>query len=118
MESGADSGPLSTAPVAEPAPATVAPPAPPAFTAPLAPAAPAMPAPPTVAPPAAPPAATVVPFSDTKGLTDYVMAKYTALGQEKGSQIQNVLVSLGYQNINDVQPAHYAAFYQGVEALG
>ena len=109
------------APVAAPAPAPaapVAPPAPPAFA---APAAPAMPAPPTFAAPVAPPAATAAPFSDAKGLTDYVMAKYQHLEAKapgSGAQIQNVLTSLGYQNINDVQPAHYAAFHQGVEALG
>lgn len=109
------------APVAAPAPAPAAPvtpPAPPAFA---APAAPAMPAPPTFAAPAAPvapPAPAVgAPFSDAKGLMEYAMAKFTALGP-KGEQIQNVLTSLGYQNINDLQPGHYAAFYQGVEALG
>ena len=40
-----------------------------------------------------------------------------ALGAAKGSQIQNVLVSLGYQNINDVKPEHYGALFAGVEAL-
>jgi hypothetical protein len=57
------------------------------------------------------------PFSDGKGLIDYVMGAYKALGAAKGSQIQNVLVSLGYQNINDVKPEHYGALFAGVEAL-
>jgi hypothetical protein len=57
------------------------------------------------------------PFSDGKGLIDYVMSAYKALGAAKGSQIQNVLVSLGYQNINDVKPEHYGALFAGVEAL-
>jgi hypothetical protein len=82
-------------------------------------AAPAMPAPPAfVAPaPVAVPASTGAPFSDGKGLIDYVMGAYKALGAAKGAQIQNVLVGLGYQNINDVKPEHYGALFTGVEAL-
>jgi len=85
----------------------------------VAPVAPAMPAPPAfVAPAPAPaPVAGGAPFSDGKGLIDYVMSAYKALGAAKGSQIQNVLVSLGYQNINDVKPEHYGALFAGVEAL-
>ena len=45
------------------------------------------------------------------------MTKYQALGAEKGAQIQQVLVSLGYQNINDIQPTHYQTFYEGVEGI-
>lgn len=86
----------------------------PAFAAPTVP---TMPAPPSFITPVAPsPAA--VPFSDSKTLVDYVMAKYKVLGPEKGALIQNVLVSLGYDNINNVKPEHYAALYQGVESLG
>ena len=100
------------APVAAPAPATVAAPAPVA-------AAPAMPAPPSfVAPaPVAAPAPAGAPFSDGKGLIDYVMSSYKALGPQKGAMIQGVLVNLGYQNINDVKPEHYGALFAGVEAL-
>ena len=102
------------APVAAPAPA----PAPVASPAPVA-AAPAMPAPPAfVAPaPAAAPVASGAPFTDGKGLIDYVMGAYKALGPQKGAQIQNVLVGLGYQNINDVKPEHYGQLYAGVEQL-
>ncbi len=101
---------VQAAPIVEPAP--VASPAPVA-------AAPAMPAPPSfVAPAPAPaPAATGAPFSDPKGLIDYVMSSYKALGAAKGAQIQGVLTGLGYQNINDVKPEHYAALHTGVEAL-
>lgn len=83
------------------------------------PTAPAMPAPPAfVAPaPAAAPAATGAPFTDGKGLIDYVMGAYKAMGPQKGAQIQGVLTGLGYQNINDVKPEHYGALFQGVEAL-
>jgi len=79
----------------------------------------AMPAPPAFAAPAPAPAPVVsgAPFSDGKGLIDYVMSAYKALGAAKGSQIQNVLVSLGYQNINDVKPEHYGALFAGVESL-
>ncbi len=103
------------APVAAPAPAPVAPaPAP----APVA-AAPAMPAPPAfVAPaPAAAPVASGAPFTDGKGLIDYVMGAYKAMGPQKGAMIQGVLTGLGYQNINDVKPEHYGALFAGVEAL-
>lgn len=99
-------------------PATVAPAPVPVQAAPVASPAPAaaMPAPPSFVAPA-PAAAAGAPFSDGKGLIDYVMTAYKALGAAKGAQIQNVLTSLGYQNINDVKPDHYAALYQGVEAL-
>jgi hypothetical protein len=57
------------------------------------------------------------PFSDPKGLIDYVMGAYKALGPQKGALIQGVLTGLGYQNINDVKPEHYAALHTGVEGL-
>lgn len=100
------------APVAVQAPAPVAAPAPVV-------AAPAMPAPPAfVTPaPAAAPAASGAPFADGKGLIDYVMGAYKAMGPQKGAQIQGVLTGLGYQNINDVKPEHYGALHAGVEAL-
>ena len=84
----------------------------------VAPAAPAMPAPPTFAPVApAPVVPAAAPFTDQKGLIDYVMSSYKALGPQKGAQIQQVLVSLGCSNINDVKPEQYAALFAGVEAL-
>lgn len=108
------------APVA-PAPAPVVQAAPviaPVVAAPVA-AAPVMPAPPSfVAPVAvAAPAASGAPFSDPKGLIGYVMDSYKTLGPQKGALIQGVLTGLGYQNINDVKPEHYAALHTGVEAL-
>jgi hypothetical protein len=57
------------------------------------------------------------PFTDGKGLIDYVMSAYKALGAAKGANIQGVLTGMGYQNINDVKPEHYAALFAGVEAL-
>lgn len=96
--------PVAAAPVAAPAPAPVA-------------AAPTMPAPPTFVAPAPAPAASGAPFSDPKGLIDYVMGAYKALGPQKGAMIQGVLTGLGYQNINDVKPEHYGALHTGVEAL-
>lgn len=59
----------------------------------------------------------VAPFTDSKGLIAYVMDAYKTMGAEKGAKIQNVLVGLGYQNINDVKPEHYGALFAGVEAL-
>ena len=104
----------NVAPAAPVAPA----PAPVVQVAPVV-AAPALPAPPAFVAPAPAPAfaAAGAPFSDGKGLIDYVMASYKALGAAKGSQIQTVLTGLGYQNINDVKPEHYAALHAGVEAL-
>ena len=117
LESGNVAAP---APVA-PAPAPVVQAAPvvaPVVAAPVA-AAPVMPAPPSfVAPVAvAAPVASGAPFSDPKGLIGYVMDSYKTLGPQKGALIQGVLTGLGYQNINDVKPEHYAALHSGVEAL-
>jgi hypothetical protein len=107
------------------APAPVAPtPAPVVQAAPVAApvtvsvtAAPAMPAPPSFVMPAPAPAVSGAPFSDGKSLIDYVMGAYKALGPQKGALIQGVLTGLGYQNINDVKPEHYAALHTGVEGL-
>ena len=89
------------APVAAPAPAPVMPP-PPVFVAP---------------PPPAPAAPAAAPFSDAKGLMDYVMSAYKALGPQKGAQIQQVLTGLGVSTINEVKFEQYAALFAGVEAL-
>jgi hypothetical protein len=80
-------------------------------------AAPVMPAPPAFVAPVAAPAPTGAPFTDGKGLIDYVMGAYKALGPQKGAQIQGVLTGMGYQNINDVKPEHYGALFAGVEGL-
>jgi hypothetical protein len=110
------------APAAAPAVVHLAPASPVPAPAPVAPTpvVPAMPAPPVFAPPApVAPAATLpkAPFTDQKSLIDYVMSSYKTLGVAKGAQIQQVLVSLGHQNINDVKPENYDALFAGVEAL-
>jgi len=79
--------------------------------------APAMPAPPVFVAPVAAPAPAPSMFTDPKGLIDYVMGAYKALGPQKGASIQGVLVGLGYQNINDVKPEHYGDLFNGIEAL-
>jgi pyruvate dehydrogenase E2 component (dihydrolipoamide acetyltransferase) len=112
LESSNVSAPAPVAPA--PAPVVQAAPAP--VAAPVA-AAPVMPAPPAFVAPAPAPVASGAPFSDGKGLIDYVMGAYKALGPQKGAMIQNVLTGMGYQNINDVKPEHYAALHTGVEAL-
>ena len=98
-----------------PAPVPVATPAP-VVAAPIP-----TPAPAPVAPPVAPvtpaPTAGACPFNEPKGLIQYIMDSYKALGPTKGASIQTVLVNLGYQNINEVKPEHYAAVHAGVEAL-
>ena len=104
------------APVVQERPRGIASAGPDNISAPVA-AAPAMPSPPTFVNPAPAPAATGAPFSDPKGLIDYVMGAYKALGPQKGAMIQGVLTGLGYQNINDVKPEHYAALHTGVESL-
>lgn len=107
--------PIAVTTVAPAAPVTVAAPAPVAtpVAAPVAmPAAPSFVAPAPVAAPAA-----GVPFNDPKSLLEYVMGAYKTLGATKGAEIQGVLTQLGYQNINDVKPEHYAQLHAGVEAL-
>lgn len=115
------------APVAQPIPLVVLTPVAP-VAAPVVAVAPApvmvspsnvMPAPPVFAPVAAPAPAPVsaAPFTDGKGLIDYVMSAYKAMGAAKGALIQTVLTGLGYQNINDVKPEHYGALFAGIEAL-
>lgn len=56
-------------------------------------------------------------FTDVQQLVQYVMVKYQSLGPEKGSKINDVLVGLGYNNINDIQPIHFAEFHKQVEAI-
>lgn len=103
--------------IPKPAPVVVAPVVVAPVVAPVPVAAPVMPAPPTFAAPVVPLGIGTAPFSDPKGLIDFVMNSYKALGTVKGAGIQGVLVSLGYQNINDVNPAHYGALFIGIEAL-
>lgn len=104
----------AAAPVVPPAPVPVPTPAPVPVPAP----APVMPPPPTfMAPPPVTVAINTVPFSDGKGLVDYVMARYKALGPEKGGKIHGVLLSMGCNAINEVKPEQYGQFYAAVEAI-
>ena len=57
------------------------------------------------------------PIKDGKGLMDYVMGAYRALGAEKGAKIQEVLNSIGCAAINEVRADQYAALHAGIEAL-
>lgn len=82
--------------------------------------APQMPAAPFGAPSAAH-QVPALPFNDPASLNNYVAQKYQHLEAKQvglGHSIQNVLTSLGVQQMSDVQPHQYHAFYQGVEALG
>ena len=102
---------VAAAPVAAPVPVAVVAP----VAAPIA--APVMPAPPSFVAPTPVAAAVGAPFTDPKGLIDFVMTSYKNLGPAKGAGIQGVLTGLGYQNINDVKAEHYAALFTGIEAL-
>lgn len=86
---------------------------------PVAPPAVAMPPVPTFTPPAAPvaPLGAKAPFSDAKGLMDYLMKTYGTLGPEKGAKIQEVMKSLGANAVNEVTADKYDALFAGVEAL-
>lgn len=84
--------------------------------APVAPPAP-VPAPVVVPQPAPVVAAAPAPFADAKGLIQYVMDVYRAVGPAKGQEIQAILTGMGYANINDVKAEHYAEFHGKVEAL-
>ena len=79
------------------------------------PVAPVMPAAPTFEPVIE--AANKAPFTDGKGLIDYVMTAYKEMGAEKGAKIQGVLTEMGLQNVNELRPTEYDAFYTKVEAL-
>jgi hypothetical protein len=104
--------PTAVVPVA-PAVVAPAPVAAPVFAVPVfAPAAPVFAVPES---PVAP--AITVPFNDGKGLLEWIMKKYQALGPVRGAEIQTVLTGMGYQNINDVKPESYPALYTAVEAL-
>jgi hypothetical protein len=111
-----ESGNIAPAAPVAPAPVPVVKAAPVVAPAPVV-AAPAMPAPPVFVAPIAAPAPAPSMFTDPKGLIDYVMGAYKALGPQKGASIQGVLVGLGYQNINDVKPEHYGDLFNGIEAL-
>jgi len=107
---------------AEPTPAPVVTAPAPVVTAPapvveVAPAAPVMPAAPTFEPVVEAPAGVKAPFTDGKGLIEYVMSAYKEMGAEKGAKIQGVLTELGLQNVNELRPTEYDAFYTKVEEL-
>ena len=80
------------------------------------PVAPVMPAAPTFEP-VVEAVAGKAPFTDGKGLIDYVMSAYKEMGAEKGAKIQGVLTELGLQNVNELRPAEYDVFFAKVEAL-
>ena len=78
---------------------------------------PVMPAAPTFEPVVAEPAGAKAPFTDGKGLIDYVMTVYKELGAEKGAGIQGVLTEMGLANVNEVRATEYDTFFAKVEAL-
>lgn len=93
-------------PAAAPVVAPSVMPAPPVFTAPVA-----------VAPVVSAPVAAAPVFASKNEMMDFVLSSYKALGAEKGAKIQDVLVSIGYKNINDVPEAQWGQLKTGIEAL-
>lgn len=75
-----------------------------------------MPPLPDFAAPAPEPQTPAAPFSDPKGMIQYVTESWKALGA-KGPKMQDVIVGLGHHNINEIRPDQYGALYAGVEAL-
>lgn len=63
------------------------------------------------------PAKPAAPFSDPKGMIQYVTESYKALGPTKGAKIQEVITKLGCHNINEIRADQYADLYAGVESL-
>lgn len=57
------------------------------------------------------------PFADKNAMMDFVLSSYKALGPEKGAKIQDVLVAMGFANINDVPEAQWGQLKSGIEAL-
>lgn len=112
------SAPVQTATVPAGAPAFVPPAAPPQAPVAAPAAAPQMPPPPNfMATPSAPPqAAPALPFNDINGLVEYVTKSFYDLGP-RGNEAVAVMTNLGYKNVTEVQPAHFAAVFQGIEAL-
>ena len=96
--------------VAQPAPVVV----PETVAAPVA--APSMPPLPDFAAPAPATLRPSAPFSDPKGMIQYVTEAWKALGA-KGPKMQEVIVGLGHHNINEIRPDQYGALYAGIEAL-
>ena len=119
------------APVAQPVPVAV-PVEAPVSAALLAQAAPvaqptlvaAVPAPPfpmpSFAAPVAVPGQTQAPFTNETELLDYVLRRYTELevsGPGKGNQFTGILQSFAIQEVGELQPAQYDAFYAAAELL-
>lgn len=61
-----------------------------------------------------------LPFTDTAGFTQYLIASFQKLEAKAtgtGGNIQRVIESIGCKNVNEVQPGSWAAVYAEVEKL-
>lgn len=77
-------------------------------------------APPAFAAPDPAPATVQLPFSDTAGFTQYLIASFQKLEAKApgtGGKIQLVIESIGCKNVNEVQPGSWASVYTEVEKL-
>ena len=100
-------------PVATPVPATpvpvIVPPTPPV----------AVPTAGVSVPPAAPVTPVIdpsCPITDAKSLMDFLMTSFKS-NPTLGAKIQDVLQSVGCKAVNEVQPQHYRAVYDGVTSI-
>jgi len=93
----------------------------PVLTPPPAPApvvaAPVVAAPVVAAPVVAAPVVAAAPFTTPNEMIAWVTTKWRTLGPVKGAEIQTVVQSLGFENINELTPDKYAELYAKVEAL-
>jgi hypothetical protein len=63
------------------------------------------------------PVVAAAPFTTPNEMIAWVTTKWRTLGPVKGAEIQTVVQSLGFENINELTPDKYAELYAKVEAL-
>jgi len=56
------------------------------------------------------------PITDAKSLMDFLMTSFKS-NPTLGAKIQDVLQSVGCKAVNEVQPQHYRAVYDGVTSI-
>ena len=95
----------------------LAPPAPVAPSSALVVQQPVLTPPPAPAPVVAAPVVAAAPFTTPNEMIAWVTTKWRTLGPVKGAEIQTVVQSLGFENINELTPDKYAELYAKVEAL-
>lgn len=67
--------------------------------------------------PAPAPSTSSAPFSTPEQMQKYVTDSYGAMGPEKGNKMIGILKEMGVDQIKNLRPDQYSAFYEKVEAL-